>query len=98
MVRRANPPDGGPYVHLGRGLALPAPFGGGVMARTFCNTGFLLKKRHAVKAERGHYIMSGFWVDTASPRDMMDYDFTAPIHELKTLHEEIRLSNIRGAV
>lgn len=31
MVRRANPPDGGPYVHLGRGLALPAPFGGGVM-------------------------------------------------------------------
>jgi len=38
--------------------------------------------------------MSSSWIDTASPNDMMDYDFTASIAELKELHEEIRLANL----
>jgi hypothetical protein len=39
--------------------------------------------------------MSGSWIDTTAPSDMMDYDFTAPIHELKAIHETIRLANIQ---
>ena len=65
------------------------------MPRTFCNTPLTFPERHVVKTERGHYIMSAFWIDTTCPNAMMAYDFTAPVSELKKMHEEIRLANIR---
>lgn len=55
------------------------------MATTFCNEPLTRhpKAMHRLITERGHYVMAASWFDTASPRDMMDYDFTAPIHYLK---------------
>jgi hypothetical protein len=38
--------------------------------------------------------MGKSWIDTTCPSDMMDYDFTAPIHELKDSHEQTRIMNI----
>lgn len=65
------------------------------MPRTFCNDALTAAGRQTVKTESMGYIMSGSWIDTTCPNDMMDYDFTASIQELKNQHEEIRLSNIR---
>lgn len=64
------------------------------MPRTFCSTPATFPVRHSVKTGHGTYVMSAFWIDVTAPSDMMDYDFTAPIHELKAMHETIRLNNI----
>jgi hypothetical protein len=64
------------------------------MPVTFCGGALRTPGRHQVRTERGTFIMSGSWIDTTSPSDMMDYDFTASISELKEMHEEIRLTNI----
>ena len=64
------------------------------MPKTFCNDALTLRDRHRVGDSGCTYIMSASWIDTAQPSDMMDYDFTMPIHELKAVHESIRLMNI----
>lgn len=46
------------------------------MAVTFTNEPLGSNFRHTVKTERGYYVMGKSWIDTTSPRDMMDYDFT----------------------
>jgi hypothetical protein len=58
------------------------------MASTFCNTPLTETGWHRVKTGNGNYIMSPYWIDTTSPNDMMDYDFTAPISELKESHAQ----------
>ena len=64
------------------------------MAKTFCNTPVNAPGRHQCDVGGRVYIMSPYWIDTASPRDMMDYDQTMPIHEAKELHEDLRLMNL----
>lgn len=51
------------------------------MAVTFNNEPLTKSGWHRVKTERGEYRMAPSWIDTASPRDMMDYDFTQTIQE-----------------
>ena len=46
------------------------------MAKTFTNEPLGKNWRHSVATERGAYIMGKSWIDTTSPSDMMDYDFT----------------------
>ena len=58
------------------------------MPKTFTNEPLGSNFRHIVKTERGHYVMGKSWIDTTSSSDMMDYDFTAPTHELKASHAE----------
>lgn len=64
------------------------------MPRTFCNDALTTGGRHRVKVRRGEYIMSGSWIDTTAPSDMMDYDCTKPICDLKARHDEFRLLHI----
>lgn len=64
------------------------------MAKTFCNTPLNHPHWHRVDVGQCFYLMSAFWIDTTSPCDMMDYDFTMSIAEAKAQHEEIRLMNI----
>ena len=59
------------------------------MPRTFVNS--LSKRPYKVNTDRGVYIMHECWIDTTCSSDMMDYDFTAPINELKEMHERFRL-------
>jgi hypothetical protein len=52
------------------------------MSKTFCNTPLTTPGWYRVKTEKGHYVMSPYWIDTTSPTDMMEYDFTASPAEL----------------
>lgn len=58
------------------------------MPRTATNEPLGDNFRYAVKTERGHYVMGKSWIDTATPCDAMDYDHTAPIHDLNRQHAE----------
>ncbi len=58
------------------------------MPRTFCNDALVVQGRHVIYTERGVYIMSGSWIDTTAPCDMMDYGLTL---EWREIYEAIRL-------
>jgi hypothetical protein len=62
------------------------------MPRTFCNDALTQKGRHRVKVRGSEYIMSGSWIDTTAPSDMMDYGMDL---SWRDLYEKIRLNNIQ---
>lgn len=55
------------------------------MAKTFCNDALTAPGRHR---SRAGYIMSGSWIDTTAPCDMMDYDFTGSWRDLLAASNE----------
>ena len=61
------------------------------MARTFTNEPVGASGRHEVAVGNGRrYLMRPSWIDTTSPCDMMDWDFTDSFEGLRAAHEETR--------